>query len=76
VLRSIVAAYLTLLVVYGATNLANDFWDEQVFKRGWTDWLIPNVIRPGVSAAWGAMICVAAILYALALGPRPLLRRR
>ena len=75
-LRPVVAAYLSLLFVYGATNLANDLWDEQIFKRGWTDWLIPNVIRPSVSAAWGAMLLAAALLYALALGPRPLLARR
>jgi hypothetical protein len=63
VLRSVTAAYLALMVVYGLTNMANDLWIEQVVKRGWTSWQIPDVLRPEASAAWAAMLAVAALFY-------------
>jgi hypothetical protein len=74
-LRALVGAYLALLLVYGLTNMVNDAWDEQVFKRGWTDWLVPNVLHPSASLAWLAMLGAAAVIYAACLAPRPLLRR-
>jgi len=63
VLRTVTAAYLALMVVYGLTNMANDLWIEQVVKRGWTSWQIPDVLRPEASAAWAAMLAVAALFY-------------
>jgi hypothetical protein len=36
-------AYLALMFCYGAGNVANDYWLEQVVKRGWTSWEIPGV---------------------------------
>ena len=42
--------YLALMACYGAGNLANDLWIEQVFKRGWSTWQIPNVLEPTSSA--------------------------
>ena len=35
-LRLATAAYLALMLAYGFGNVANDFWLEQVVKRGWT----------------------------------------
>jgi hypothetical protein len=64
-LRTLSAAYLSLLLVYALTNMANDLWTEQVVKRGWTAWQIPDVLQPKASAAWGAMILVAAVFYVL-----------
>ena len=69
-LRAITAVYLSWMLVYGLTNLANDLWIEQVVKRGWTDWQIPDVLQPSVSAAWAAMIVVAGLLYVVAFRPR------
>jgi hypothetical protein len=43
--------------------MANDLWIEQVVKRGWTAWQIPDVLQPSASAAWAAMIGVAAVFY-------------
>jgi hypothetical protein len=64
-LRATTGAYLSLMLVYGLTNLANDLWIEQVVKRDWTDWQIPDVLQPSLSAAWAAMIFVAGILYVI-----------
>jgi hypothetical protein len=73
-LRAATAFYLSLMLVYGLTNQAEDLWIEQVAKRGWTNWLIPNVLQPKLSLAWLAMLIVAALLYRTVFrprGPRP-----
>jgi hypothetical protein len=69
-LRTATAAYLSLMLVYGLTNLANDLWIEQVVKRGWTAWEIPDVLQPSASAAWAAMVVVAAAFYVVLFRPR------
>jgi hypothetical protein len=61
--RTLTAAYLSLMLVYGLTNQANDLWVEQIVKRGWTSWEIPNVLHPSASWAWAAMVAVAALFY-------------
>jgi hypothetical protein len=66
-LRSALAAYLALMACYGAANLANDFWIEQVWKRGWTSWRIPDVLRPSLTAAWGVIVLGTLALYAAAV---------
>jgi hypothetical protein len=73
-LRALLGAYLALLLVYGLTNMVNDAWDEQLFKRGWTDWLVPNVLVPHASLAWAGMLGAAALVYAACFPPRALLR--
>jgi hypothetical protein len=62
-LRGLLGAYLALLLCYGAGNVANDFWLEQVVKRGWTDWQIPDVTTPKASVAWGVIVLSAAALW-------------
>jgi len=74
VLRSLTAAYLSLMIVYGLTNMANDLWIEQVVKRGWTGWQIPDVLLPAASGAWAAMIGVAALFYFVLFRPGALHR--
>ena len=59
-LRTSLAVYLFLLMAYGIGNIANDAWYEQVVKRGWTEWAIPNVIRPGLTWMWGLVILLGA----------------
>jgi hypothetical protein len=75
VLRTLTAVYLALMIVYGLTNLANDLWIEQVVKRDWTSWEIPEVLQPSLSFAWLAMIACAVVIYAALLRPRRQLRR-
>ena len=62
-LRTSLAVYLSLLMAYGIGNIANDAWYEQVVKRGWTDWAIPNVIRPGLTWMWGLVILLGAAIF-------------
>lgn len=71
VLRTLTALYLALMLVYGLTNMANDLWTEQVVKRDWTRWQIPDVLQPTASAAWAAMIACAVLIYVFWLRPRP-----
>jgi hypothetical protein len=64
-LQLALAAYLALMLCYGAGNVANDFWLEQIVKRGWTDWAIPNVTTPAASVAWGVILAAAASVFAV-----------
>jgi hypothetical protein len=70
ILRTATAVYLALLLVYGLTNQAQDLWTEQIVKRGWTSWDIPDVLQPSLSAAWAAMIGCGLLIYVLFLRPR------
>jgi hypothetical protein len=70
VLRALTAFFLSLMLVYGATNQVQDLWTEQIVKRGWTSWDIPNVLHPTASAAWAAMVAVGALLYWALFRPR------
>src|SRR3954454_10877139 len=62
-LRGALGLYLALMLCYGLGNIANDFWIEQVFKRGWTTWQIPNVLEPRVSVAWGVIVLATLCLW-------------
>lgn len=55
-LRRTLAWYLSLMVAYGVANIANDAWLEQMVKRGWTSWQIPNVLRPDLTVAWALLL--------------------
>jgi hypothetical protein len=62
-LRLALAAYLALMLVYGLANAAQDFWLEQVVKRGWTDERLPTVIRPSLTLDWLVLVAAAAAVY-------------
>ncbi len=64
-MHRLLGAYLALMLCYGAGNIANDYWTEQVVKRGWTDWQIPDVTTPKASVAWGVIVVTAAALWAI-----------
>ncbi len=57
--------WLWLLLVYGAVNLAQDFWFEQVVKRGWTTRSIPSAIVPRAHWIWLVMLVLGATAIAL-----------
>jgi hypothetical protein len=63
-LRVTLTAYLSLLFCYGVGNIANDVWTEQVVKRGWTAWQIPNVLEPSATAGWGVIVLFAVFVWA------------
>jgi hypothetical protein len=65
VLHELAAFAAGALIVYGALNAANDAWDEQVWKRGWTDWMLPSFIRP--AASWGFLVLLIGVVGAFAL---------
>lgn len=69
--RNLGRAYSLLvsaLLAYGAANLVQDFWHEQVVKRGWTEHDIPSVTTPRVAAVWVLVVAGTALAYALGFG--------
>ncbi len=76
VLRDVLSAYVALMFCYGVANIANDFWIEQVVKRGWTSRQIPNVLEPRTTIAWGIIVLAAAVLWVVARWRAPLEPRR
>jgi hypothetical protein len=55
-LRSAMSWYLAFMLAYGVANFANDFWLEQLVKRGTTTHEIPSMLRPEVSPSWGLLL--------------------
>jgi hypothetical protein len=53
--------YLGLMLAYGAVNLAQDFWLEQIVKRGWTGTEIPDALLPGFRPIWAVILALAAL---------------
>lgn len=49
-------AYLGLMLSYGGVNFAQDAWNEQIVKRGWTDSGIPSALLPALSPIWAAVV--------------------
>jgi hypothetical protein len=72
-LRPVLGAYLALLLGYGIFVTANDGWNEQIVKRGWTTHGLPSVITPSLSLGWLALIVFTAVAYVVAfrVTPRP-----
>jgi hypothetical protein len=44
---------------------AQDGWNEQVVKRGWTDHRVPNVLEPKLSLAWAGVLIAALAVHFL-----------
>ena len=59
--------YVSLMLVYGLANALQDFWLEQLVKRGATSLEIPTLTVPEASPAWAALLA-AALLIHLAAG--------
>lgn len=58
-IRPLVSAYLALMLAYGLANFTQDFWTEQVVKRGWTKREIPSLLHPSLSLGWAAILLLA-----------------
>jgi hypothetical protein len=67
--RIAASVWLALMLAYGLGNIANDFWLEQVVKRGWTTWQVPSVLEPSLSVAWVLIVIGAAFVVAVAYRP-------
>lgn len=62
-LRPVLAGFVALMFCYGIGNLANDAWLEQVVKRGWISWEVPDVTVPDVSGGWGVILLAALAMW-------------
>ena len=72
-LRGVLGGYLVLMFCYGAGNIANDFWLEQIVKRGWTTWQVPDVTNPRTNGGWAVIVVAALVLWLFLV--LPLVRR-
>jgi hypothetical protein len=55
--------YVSLMLVYGLANALQDFWLEQIVKRGTTSLEIPTLTVPEASAAWAALLAAALLIH-------------
>ncbi|MDQ3866804.1 MAG: hypothetical protein M3304_08235 [Actinomycetota bacterium] len=74
-LRVMLAFYLGLMLVYGLANALQDFWLEQLYKRGATSFRFPSMLQPDLSSAWLGILLATAAVYALVGRPVALRRR-
>ena len=64
------------MLVYGAANLVQDLWHEQVVKRGWTSSDVPSVIvADGVRDVGARARRRPLVVYALGFARRARRRR-
>jgi hypothetical protein len=57
------------MLAYGLANALQDAWNEQLWKRGWTETHVGDVIRPDVTWGWLAIAAGAVAVYALWFRP-------
>jgi len=69
-LSTVLSVYLGALGAYGLVNAVQDFWLEQVVKRGWADSEIPGAIRPSLGWIWLVIAGLGAVLAALLVRSR------
>jgi hypothetical protein len=62
--------YVALMFVYGVANALQDFWNEQLVKRGTIDETIPSVLVPKASWAWLVLLAAALALFVVSRGAR------
>ncbi|HET8894386.1 MAG TPA: hypothetical protein VFM96_09860 [Gaiellaceae bacterium] len=60
-----ISLYLALLLAYGAANMLNDGWLEQVVERGWTSTTVPSVLSFSANWLWLAVLLSAAAIWML-----------
>ncbi|MFL5911616.1 MAG: hypothetical protein ACJ768_13710 [Gaiellaceae bacterium] len=70
-----ISLYLALLLAFGAANMLNDGWLEQVVERGWSSHPLPSVLGFSVNWLWGATLVLAAAIWAVATDARRARRR-
>ena len=64
-LRAVTSIVVALLLAYGAALAAEDFWHEQIQKRGTSSWKFPSVLEPKLDWAWLVIILAAAAIELL-----------
>jgi hypothetical protein len=53
--------YVSLAFAYGAVNMTQDYWNEQLVKRGWLDRKIPSALEPRLAWIWLVVLGLAAV---------------
>ena len=59
------SGYVAFMAAYGIANAIQDGWHEQIVKRGWSGYDIPNATVPSINWVWGAMVLGAVIAWLL-----------
>jgi hypothetical protein len=62
------------LAAYGAVNAAQDFWQEQLVKRGTVDWAIPSALYPGLKPVTLVTVVLAGLAAWLLAREQAILR--
>jgi hypothetical protein len=64
---------MALVFVYGMTNAVQDFWTEQVVKRGWTTHEIPKMVAPSIRPGWAVVLALTGLVVIAwrIVGPSP-----
>jgi hypothetical protein len=71
-LQLVLEFYVALMLVYGLANALQDFWLEQLVKRGTIDARLPDMLRPEVSPEWAALLAAALVIQSAARAVRTL----
>ena len=67
-LRTAYAVLVSLMLAYGVANVVNDLWHEQVVKRGWASWDVPEATQPSLNLTWALVLVATVLLYAGGFG--------
>lgn len=62
-LAPVTRGYLALVFAYGAVNMVQDDWNEQLVKRGWIDWWMPSALHPALTPIWAVVVGVAVAAF-------------
>ena len=54
--------YVSVAFAYGAVNLVQDAWNEQLVKRGPVDWQIPSALHPTIAPVWVVVLGLAVVI--------------
>jgi len=60
--RALTSAVLALLLAYGGGLALEDFWHEQIQKRGTVDWTFPSLLEPKLDWGWLGIVLAAAAI--------------
>jgi hypothetical protein len=69
------SAYVAFMLAYGIANFIQDGWYEQIVKRGWSSYDIPNTTVPALTPVWG-LIVLGAVVFWFVMFREPATRRR
>lgn len=64
-LTAVTSAAVALMLAYGSAIAAEDFWHEQVAKRGTVDWQLPNMVLPSLGWGWLGIVLAAGAIELL-----------